>query len=194
MPLPILTYGHLHLRRPCAATDLQDAGLPALISNMWETMYAANGSGLAANQVGADARLFVVDSRPAFDNMRAESRTVYFPDDNGIREVFINACITGYSSRQWEYEEGCLSIPGVHTNVSRAWSINIEYLDQQLEPQTRVFQGLTARMILHEYDHLEGVLLTDYIKPWRLKLLQYKLKRISEGKVKTVYAMRSIKV
>ncbi len=157
-------------------------------------MYAANGSGLAANQVATDARLFVIDSTPVFNNMQTESRSVYFPNDNGIRETFINPCITSYSSRQWEYEEGCLSIPGVHVIVNRPWSIQIEYLDQQLQPQNHFFEGLTARMILHEHDHLEGILLTDYMKSWRLKLLQYKLKKISKGKVKTAYAMKGIKV
>lgn len=156
-------------------------------------MHAANGSGLAANQVGVDARLFVVDSRTSFDNMPAQSRSVYYPGDNGIREVFINPRITSYSSREWEYEEGCLSIPGIHAMVNRPWSVHIEYHDQQLQPQSRTYEGLSARMIQHEYDHLEGILLTDYIKSWRLKLLQYKLKRISNGKVKTVYAMESVK-
>lgn len=193
MPLPILTYGHIQLRQPCASTDLQDTGLPALIDNMWDTMYAASGSGLAANQVAVDARLFVIDSQTSFDNMQAESRPVYFPNDNGIREAFINPRIISYSPREWEYEEGCLSIPGIQVNVNRPWSVHIEYLDQQLQPQNRVFEGLSARMILHEYDHLEGILLTDYMKSWRLKLSQYKLKRISEGKVKTVYAMKSVK-
>lgn len=192
MPLPILTYGHIQLRQPCVSIDPQDTGLVNLIKNMWNTMRAAKGSGLAANQVGVDARLFVIDSQTTFDNMQAESQAVYFPTDNGIREAFINPYINSYSSRQWEYEEGCLSIPGIHVNVTRPWSIHIEYLDQQLQPQNRVFEGLTARMILHEYDHLEGVLLTDYIKSWRLKLLHYKLKRISKGKVKTAYEMRGI--
>jgi peptide deformylase len=183
----------VQLRQPCAAADPQDRDLPALIKNMWDTMHAAKGSGLAANQVGVDARLFVIDSQTTFDHMPVESRSVYYPGDHGIREVFINPCITSYSSREWEYEEGCLSIPGIHVNVTRPWSIHIEYLDQQLQPQSRFFEGLTARMILHEYDHLEGVLLTDYIKSWRLKLLQYKLKRISKGRVKTAYEMKGVK-
>lgn len=191
MALPVLAYGHPLLRQSCNALDLPQSSdaLHQLITLMWTTMYAANGSGLAANQVGVNARIFVVDSRLAFASMPVESRPVYFPDNSGIKEVFINAQIIGYSERNWSYEEGCLSIPGVHANVKRPWAVEIQYVNQQLQPQHRVFQGLSARMILHEYDHIQGALLTDHMKRLRLRLLQSKLKRISRGKVKTSYAL-----
>ncbi|MGN6509838.1 MAG: peptide deformylase [Chitinophaga sp.] len=193
MKMHILAYGHAMLRQPCADIPPGDPALAGLISDLWETMYHADGCGLAAPQVGKPFRLFVVDSRSTFEQLDEESRAQYFhPGDEGIRETFINARIVDRSGIVREDEEGCLSIPGITANVRRSWSVTVEYLDGELIPRSQTFHGMTARMIQHEYDHTEGVLLTDRIGSITKKLLAGKLRKIEKGRVKTRYPMKFI--
>jgi len=157
---------------------------------MWDTMQQANGCGLAACQVGVPLQLFIVDSRTTFEHMTPEERTAYFDEgDKGIRETFINAVITGFSESGWQDEEGCLSIPGLQQPVQRSWGIAIHYLDAGMQPQVKYYTGLTARMIQHEYDHTKGILYPDRITPLARRLLQPKLKKIMNGKVKAAYKL-----
>jgi len=194
MQLPILSYGHDILRKQCEEIDATYPDLNTLIDNMWETMYGANGCGLAAPQVNVPIRLFVVDSKSTYDKMEEVLREDYFvPEDTGIAETFINANIIDESDEAWIDEEGCLSIPALTERVKRPWSITIEYFNRRFEKQTRTFYGTTARMIQHEYDHTEGVLYLDYLKPLTRKLLQGKLEKISKGQVNAKYPMKFVK-
>jgi peptide deformylase len=170
------------LRQRCENIPANFPNLHQLINNMWKTMYAANGCGLAAPQIGQAVRLFVIDSKTTCDNLSEEDRSIYFEKhDTGITETFINATIVQRSPQVWIDEEGCLSIPGITQPVKRPWSITIEYSDQHFKRQCKTFSGATARMIQHEYDHTEGILYLDYLKPLTKKLLQGKLKRIAQG-------------
>jgi len=163
--------------------------LHLIIADMWSTMYAAEGCGLAAPQIGIALRIFVIDSRQAFADMQDESRQVYFDDNKGIHEVFINPVITILSERTWKREEACLSIPGVQGDVTRPWSIRVDSVDEHFQPKTMTVSGLTARMILHEFDHINGVLFIDHLKPFTRRLIKRRLKRIAAGKQSTNYKM-----
>ncbi|RQP17001.1 MAG: peptide deformylase [Parapedobacter sp.] len=191
MILPILSYGHAILRQKCQPVTVDYPELNALIDNMWHTMYRANGCGLAASQIGKPITLFVVDSKPTFENYTAEERSRYFPQgDEGITETFINARITQRFEETWEDEEGCLSIPSLHRKVERPWSIEVEYTDRHFVKQHRTFSGITARMIQHEYDHTQGILYLDYLQPLTRKMLESKLRKISKGHISVNYPMR----
>lgn len=192
MILPIVAYGSPILRMVSKEIDKEFPGLEKLIEDMWETMYASNGVGLAAPQVNRDIRLFVVDSGQIFDNQEEEDKGKY-PDEPGVKKVFINAKIKSLNGREWVYNEGCLSIPKIREDVSRNEEITIEYYDEKFEQQTDTFNGLTARVILHEYDHIEGKLFIDYLKPLKRKLMKGKLEDISKGKVKVDYKMTFVK-
>lgn len=191
MRLPILSYGHDILREPCQ--DIQnDEGLEKIIGDMWDTLYAANGCGLAAPQVNLPLRLFLVDSVQTYEHMREEHRQRFFDGDQGIKEIFINARIIETSEETWKEGEGCLSIPDIHQPVERPWSIHVEYLNQEFEKVSRKFSGITARMIQHEFDHVEGVLLVDHLKPLTRMLLKGKLSKISAGRIKALYPMEYV--
>jgi len=191
MKLPILAYGHSILKQQCNDIEKNYPGLNQLISDMWETMYHANGCGLAAPQIGLPIKLFVVDSKTTFESLEAADRESYFDqEDNGITETFINARIIERSSETWEDEEGCLSIPGLAQKVKRHWTIAIAYADKNFEQQIRTFSGTTARMIQHEYDHTEGILYLDHLKPLTRKLIEGKLKKIAKGTILTKYPMK----
>ena len=155
---------------------------------MWETMYASNGVGLAAPQVNRDIRLFVVDSEQVFKNLEDDEDGKY-PDQPGFKEVFINAHIKELDGNEWAYNEGCLSIPKIREDVNRPELVTLQYVNENFEAVERTFSGITARIIQHEYDHLEGKLFIDYIKPLKRKLLQRKLGDITKGKVKVDYKM-----
>lgn len=178
MILPIIRYGNPVLRRLSASIEQPSEELDRLIENMWETLYYAKGCGLAACQVNQPLNLFLVDSATTFERMDNNERDVFFNGEPGIRETFINAQIIFRSKETWTDEEGCLSIPGLYQPVKRPWSIRVAYTDRQFVPQTREFSGLTARMIQHEYDHTQGVLYLDHLKPLTKKLLEKKLTRI----------------
>ena len=188
MILPIVAYGAPILRVVSKDIDGNYPGLDKFIEDMWETMYASNGVGLAAPQVNRDIRLFVVDSSQIFQNQEEEDKGKY-PDEPGIKKVFINARITALNGNEWVYNEGCLSIPKIREDVSRNEEIAIEYYDEAFEKHSETFNGLTARIILHEYDHIEGKLFIDYLKPLKRKLMKGKLDDISKGKVKVDYKM-----
>jgi peptide deformylase len=190
MVLPIVAYGHDILRQPCRDISAEYPRLQELISNMWQTLYVASGCGLAAPQVDHDIRLFIIDSKQTYESMDLRNRKQYYEDSTGIQETFINARITDRSEASWTYEEGCLSIPALAAEVERAWSITVEYLDRDFQPQTRSFSGSTARMIQHEYDHTEGILYLDYLKPLKRALFKSKLQKIADGKVKPKYPMK----
>lgn len=188
MILPIVAYGSPILRSVAKEIDPHYPQLDKLIEDMWETMYASNGVGLAAPQINRDIRLFVIDSAQIFENQDPEDKGLY-PDEPGIKEVFINAHITCLNGGEWSYNEGCLSIPKIREDVSREKEVTIEYLNAAFEPQVRSFNGVTGRIILHEYDHIEGKLFIDYLKPLKRKMLKGKLDDITKGKIKVDYRM-----
>ena len=191
MKRSILAYGHHILNQKCNDIEKDYPELDKLIADMWETMENANGCGLASPQIGLPIRLFIVDSKSTFDNLGEEDRKFYFPqDDKGIMETFINANIIQRSEKLWEDEEGCLSIPNLFYQVKRNWAITIEYYNRNFEKQIRTFSGTTARMIQHEYDHIEGVLFTDKISSFKKRLNEKKLKSIMEGKASVDYRMK----
>lgn len=192
MILPIVAYGAQVLRKKGTEITADYPNLTKLIEDMWETMYASNGVGLAAPQINKDIRLFVVDSAQIFEHQEAEDKGKY-PDEPGIKRVFINARIKSLAGEEWPYNEGCLSIPNIREDVFRAETVEMEYKDEQFQPQTEIFKGITARVILHEYDHIEGKLFIDYLKPLRKKMLQGKLNDISKGKARVDYKMIFIK-
>ncbi len=193
MKRAILAYGHSILKRKCVDIEKDYPELDKLIADMWETMKNAHGCGLASSQIGLPIRLFIVDSESTFQNLDEQGREAYFDkNDRGTMETFINAKIIERSEELWEDEEGCLSIPGLSQKVKRHWSITIEYSDKDFEPQTKVFTGTTARMIQHEYDHIEGILYLDYLKPLTRKLIDGKLKKIAKGQIKTKYPMKFV--
>ncbi|HTL07091.1 MAG TPA: peptide deformylase [Chitinophagaceae bacterium] len=188
MILPIVAYGAPVLRTVAKDIDASYPGLNKLIEDMWETMYASNGVGLAAPQVNKDVRIFIIDSAQIFENQEDEDRGVY-PDDPGTRQLFINARIVALGGKEWPYNEGCLSIPKIREDIQRPAEVTIEFLDEQFQPQTKTYTGITGRIIQHEYDHIEGRLFIDYLKPLKRKLLKGKLDDISKGKIKVDYKM-----
>jgi peptide deformylase len=188
MIFPIVAYGAAVLRKVSQDITPDYPGLKTLIDDMWETMYASSGVGLAAPQINKDIRLFVMDSAQIFENLEEDEKGVY-PDAPGIKQVFINAHVVSLDGEEWAYNEGCLSIPKIREDVLRAESVTLEFVDENFKPYTQTFNGITARVILHEYDHTEGKLFIDYLKPLRRKMLQGKLNDISKGKVKIDYKM-----
>ncbi|MBE7173786.1 MAG: peptide deformylase [Williamsia sp.] len=188
MILPIVAYGQPVLRSVAKDIEADYPNLQQLIADMWETMYHSNGVGLAAPQINHSIRLFVIDSVQIFANMEDEDRGKY-PDEPGVKQVFINAHIDALGGDEWCYNEGCLSIPKIREDVYRTEQVTLTYLDENFVRHTRRFDGITARIILHEYDHLEGKLFIDYLKPLKRKLLKGKLDDISKGKVKVDYRM-----
>ena len=194
MKRSILAYGHHILKQKCNDIENDYPELDKLIADMWETMENANGCGLASPQIGLPIRLFIVDSKSTFDNLGEEDRKFYFPqDDKGIMETFINAKIIQRSEELWDDEEGCLSIPNLFYKVKRNWAITIEYYNRNFEKQIRTFSGTTARMIQHEYDHTEGVLYLDYLKPLTKRLMASKLQKILKGQIVPAYPMNFIR-
>jgi peptide deformylase len=156
---------------------------------MWDTMYASNGVGLAAPQVNRDIRIFVMDSLQIFNNMEDDEERNEYPGDEGIKQVFINPHVVELAGEKWAYNEGCLSIPKVREDVTRPMQVTLEYQDENFDIHTKTFTGITARVIQHEYDHLEGKLFIDYLPPLKRKLLKGKLADISKGKIKVDYRM-----
>jgi peptide deformylase len=180
MILPIVAFGHPTLRK--VAQDIQPdyPGLAELISNMWETMYEAKGVGLAAPQVNRPIRLFVVD---------ADSFNDEYPQVAGFKKVFVNAHILEETGEEWVFNEGCLSIPGINEDVLRPPVITMKYMDENFVERTETFDGITARIIQHEYDHIDGKLFVDRLTHFRKILLKGKLADISIGKVDVSYRM-----
>lgn len=190
MILPIVAYGHPVLREVAKDITPEYPGLDKLIEDMWETMYGSNGVGLAAPQINKSIRLFVMDSKQIFANMdEDEKKETAYPDAPGIKQVFINAHVAEEAGDDWAYNEGCLSIPKIREDVYRAEEVTIDYMDEKFEKHTKTFDGITARIILHEYDHLEGKLFIDKLSLLKRKLYKRKLDDISKGAIKVDYKM-----
>lgn len=188
MILPIVAYGDPVLRKKCEAIDKEYPALEALISDMWETMYQASGVGLAAPQIGRPIRLFLVDTSPfAEDEDLNDAERDQLKD---FKRVFINARIQSETGEKWNFNEGCLSIPEVREDVGRLDTIIMTYLDEDFKEHTESFDGLLARVIQHEYDHIEGILFTDKLSSLKKRLLKGKLTNISKGKIDVDYKMR----
>jgi len=188
MILPIVAFGDAVLKKKASPIKKNHPNLEKLIDDMWETMYAAQGVGLAAPQIGESIRLFVVDGSPfandkSIDNI--EQREL-----KSFKKVFINPEITAYSGPQEAFNEGCLSIPDVREDVTRLTTIEIEYYNEKFEQVKEEYSGISSRIIQHEYDHIEGVLFTDKLGPLKKKLLKTKLTQISKGKINPDYPMR----
>ena len=188
MILPIVAYGSPVLRKIAEDITPEYGGLEKFLEDMWETMYNSNGVGLAAPQVNKSIRIFVMDSAQIFEHDE-DGDTDEYPDKPGFKGVFINAHINELGGEPWSYNEGCLSIPKIREDVTRDESVTLSYMDENFSAHTQTFTGLTARIILHEYDHLEGKLFIDHIKPLKRTLLKRKLDDISKGKIKVDYRM-----
>lgn len=178
MKLPVYLYGHPVLREVGQDITADYEGLSELIADMWETMYHTEGIGLAAPQIGRAIRLFVIDADP----MKEE-----FPECAGFKQCFINARIVEYGETLSVETEGCLSIPAIHEKVERPDRITIEYLNERFEPQKATFTGFAARVVQHEYDHIEGVLFIDSISAVRKTMIRSKLLNIAKGKTNAAY-------
>lgn len=188
MILPIVAYGHPVLRKVCDDITPDYPRLQELIANMWETMYASNGVGLAAPQINKPIRLFVVDSEQIINSLEDDERAEY-PDDKGVKQVFINAHVVDTNGDEWPYNEGCLSIPKVREDVYRPETLRLRYVDENFQPHEETFNGITARVIFHEYDHIDGKLFIDYLKPLKRRMIKGKLEDITKGKINVDYKM-----
>ncbi|MGI8892024.1 MAG: peptide deformylase [Bacteroidia bacterium] len=177
--LPIVAFGDPVLKKRAADVPEDYQGLPELIANMYETMYRAAGVGLAAPQVGLSLRLFITDGA-AFEDEEVKQ----------FKKVFINPEIVEEKEDKWGFEEGCLSIPGIRENINRHRTIKVKYRDENFKQQEEEFSGLAARIIQHEYDHIEGILFTDRISPLKKRILKKRLMDISKGNVDVEYRMK----
>jgi len=185
MKLTILAYGHPKLRQKCENITKNYPKLDELIEDMWETLYAANGAGLAAPQIGRSIRLFIIDTTQEYEQSSIRGKDK-FVGDTGITEVFINPQIIETAGDVWSSPEGCLSIPDVWVDTDRKMTVIIKYFNENFEEKEMFFSGETARAIFHEYDHVEGILFTDYSDN---KVIKDRLDRISRGDVKVKYKM-----
>lgn len=188
MVLPIRAYGDPVLKKVAKDVAPDHPGLKELIADMFETMYSANGVGLAAPQVGQSIRLFIVDASPfAVDDDGKPTEHAHLKD---FKRVFINAHNVDEEGEEWAFEEGCLSIPNIREEVTRMPQVTLRYVDENFKPHEETFDGFAARVIQHETDHLDGVLFTDHLPALRRRLLQGKLRDISMGKTDAKYKMR----
>ncbi|HXS55537.1 MAG TPA: peptide deformylase [Hanamia sp.] len=188
MVLPIVAYGNPVLRKMGRNITPDYPELNKLIADMWETLYNSRGVGLAAPQVNRDIRLFLIDSLQIIENFEEDEKED-FPEDAGYKGVFINAKINELAGEEWAYNEGCLSIPKIREDILRKESVTLTFLDENFIEHTKTFNGVTARVILHEYDHIDGKLFIDYLKPLKKSLLKRKLDDISKGKISVDYKM-----
>jgi peptide deformylase len=188
MILPVIAYGQPVLRAVALNISPAYPDFEKLVADMWETMYASSGVGIAAPQIGKSVRLFVVDTEQIVESFDEEDRE-QFPNEKPVKRVFINAQKVSEDGELWAYNEGCLSIPKVREDVRRGQTVTLRYLDEAFEEHTETFAGITARVILHEYDHIEGKLFIDYLSPLKKRLLKKKLDDIAQGRVKTDYRM-----
>jgi peptide deformylase len=181
---PIVAYGDPVLKKKAEEIDENFPNLKQLIADMFETMYAASGVGLAAPQIGESIRVFIVDANPFAEGEDGD------PTCAGFKRVFINPIIFEESGEEWPFEEGCLSIPNIREEVSRQEVVKIEYYDENWDLYEEELDGFCARVVQHEYDHIEGVLFTDKIGPLRRKMIQSKLQDIARGHTNVSYRMR----
>jgi peptide deformylase len=188
MILPIIAYGDPVLRKVGVDIDKDYPELDALIENMRETMVNASGVGLAAPQIGKAIRLFIINATPFSEDEDLEKEEREFLSK--FNKVFINAKIIKEEGNDWVFNEGCLSIPDIREDVFRQEKVTIEYLDEKFEKHTDVIEGIAARIVQHEYDHIEGILFTDLISTLKKRLIKKKLENISKGKVNPDYRMK----
>lgn len=184
MILPIVAYGDPVLKKVAEEIDPDYPGLEKLIQDMYETMYSSKGVGLAAPQINKSIRLFIIDASPFADE---------YPELEGWKRTFINPRILEEEGEKWDFNEGCLSIPGIREDVARKPELILEYEDENFELHEEKFDGVVARVIQHEYDHLEGILFTDHLSPLKKRLLKGKLTDISKGIVDVNYKMKFVK-
>ena len=184
MILPIVAYGDPVLKKKAKEIEKDYPNLDVLIENMFETMYQAHGVGLAAPQVGQSIRLFIIDASPFAEGEDGD------PACDGFKRVYINPVIFDEEGREWGFEEGCLSIPQIREEVFRKPKLKIEYYDENWDLYEEELEGFPARVVQHEYDHIEGILFTDHLKPLKRTLLKGKLDNISKGKVDVDYRMK----
>ncbi len=180
MIYPVVLYGDPVLKKPTEAVDFDQIDVKQLSEDMFETMYQASGVGLAAPQIGKSLRIFVIDSTPLDEDEGNE----------GIRKVFVNPEIIETEGDDWPFEEGCLSIPGVRAEVQRPPKLTIQYQDETGQEHTETLEGIPARIVLHEYDHIEGVLFVDHVKGLKKRLMKGKLTNISKGQVEASYRVK----
>lgn len=184
MILPIYAYGQKVLKKVASAIDKDYKDLDKLIENMWETMYNAQGVGLAAPQIGKSIRMFMIDTVQIMEEGK---------EDDGFKMVFINAKKIEETGKLWPYEEGCLSIPNIRGDVQRNEELTIEYMDESFKTHRKTFKGINARVVQHEYDHIEGELFVEKLKPLKKKMIKRKLEAIKKGTVSVDYRMRFAK-
>jgi peptide deformylase len=183
MKLPIYAYGHPVLRKKCEIVEPESPDLKQFIEDMWETMYHTKGIGLAAPQVGKAIRIFIADTEQLNDDEDDEDNFI------GIKKVFINPLILKEAGEPWAYEEGCLSIPDLRGKVSRQPQVRLTYFDENFVKHDDVFDGMNARVIQHEYDHIEGILFTDHLSPLKKQLMKNKMEKIRKGEISPKYKM-----
>ena len=181
MIFPIIAFGSPVLRKKCDEISLDYPELDVLLENMWETMYESSGVGLAASQINKSIRLFLIDTTPFMEEGE---------EDKVIKKTFINAIILEEEGDEWTFNEGCLSIPEIREDIQRKPIITIKYQDENFDWHTDTFDGVTARIIQHEYDHIEGILFTDKISPLRKRMIKRKLENISKGNIEVGYRMK----
>jgi len=188
MIYPIVAYGDPVLRKQTKEIDQEYPELNKLLKDMFETMYGAKGIGLAAPQIGIPIRLFIVDATPfKEDEELSKEERLYL---SKFKRVFINATIIEETGNQWVFNEGCLSIPDIREDVFRQDTITIEFFDENFKKHRETINGIAARIIQHEYDHIEGILFTDKLSSLKKRLIKGKLTNISKGKINVTYRMR----
>ena len=180
MILPIVAYGHPILKKVAEDITPDYPDLKGFIDTMWETMYACEGLGLAAPQINRSIRIFVIDITPHAEDL---------PVGTALKRAFINPHIIEEEGEEWPFSEGCLSIPDIHEDIMRKPSIRIKYQDEQFVEHDERYDGVMARVIQHEYDHLEGILFVDRLSPLRKIMLKRKLSDLIQGKIKLKYKM-----
>ncbi len=189
MILPVYAYGNSVLKKKGANIDEHYENLQQLIDDMWETMNHAQGVGLAAPQIGLSIRLFIIDTTKFQEEEEEESIA-----EQGLKKVFINAEKIEEGGERWAYEEGCLSIPDIRGDVERPAQIRLRYQDEHFVQHEEIFTGMNARVIQHEYDHIDGILFLDHLKPLKRRLIQRKLENIKKGKVDISYKMKFLEL
>lgn len=181
---PIYAYGNPVLRKVTDDIDQSYPNIKQLIDDMFETMYASNGVGLAAPQVGLSIRVCVIDATPFVED---------YPEAKDFKKAFINPHIIEESGEEWIFNEGCLSFPGIYEDVSRKSTVKMTYLDENFVEHTETFSGVCARVVQHEYDHLDGKCFIDHLSALKRKMIQRKLNNIIEGKVATKFKIKFVK-
>lgn len=192
MVLPIVAYGHPVLRKMCEDITPEYPELKKLIADMWETMYHSNGVGIAAPQVNKAIRLFVIDTEQIVEGFDEEDKKKY-PNEEPVKQVFINAHVVEETGEKWAYNEGCLSIPKIREDIQRQEKVKLRYMDENFIEYEKEFHGITARVIQHEYDHIDGKLFIDYLPSLKKRLMKKKLDDISSGRVRVDYKMLFVK-